>query len=54
MPMRTPQKLHLTPDEPLSVYVESAVPLPSSEHLEDIHNQCKGLDGYAPPPSPRG
>uniref|UniRef100_A0A7S4FMH2 Autophagy-related protein n=1 Tax=Eutreptiella gymnastica TaxID=73025 RepID=A0A7S4FMH2_9EUGL len=40
------QKLKLRPDEPLSVYVETSIPLPKSEALEDIHNICKGLDGF--------
>jgi|UniRef100_A0A7S4CNF3 chromosome segregation ATPase len=40
------QKLQLHPDEPLSVYVDTSIPRPSSEALEDIHNVCKGLDGF--------
>ena len=40
------QKLKLTPDEPLSVYVETSMPLPPSEVLDEIHQLCKGVDGF--------
>lgn len=33
-------------DRPLSVYIDSVVPLPSSELLEDIYSFCKGIDGF--------
>ena len=45
-PLLLLQKLQLHPDEPLSVYVDTSIPRPSSEALEDIHNVCKGLDGF--------
>eukprot|EP00668_Euglena_longa_P041555 GGOE01054700.1.p2 GENE.GGOE01054700.1~~GGOE01054700.1.p2 ORF type:complete len:227 (-),score=89.97 GGOE01054700.1:7-687(-) len=40
------QKMKLGQDCPLSVYIDSGVPLPSSELLEDIYSFCKGIDGF--------
>eukprot|EP00667_Euglena_gracilis_P006441 EG_transcript_6495 len=40
------QKMKLDQDRPLSVYIDSVVPLPSSELLEDIYSFCKGIDGF--------
>jgi len=40
------QKLLLGPGASLSVYVDSAVPVPSSELLEDIYQLCRGLDDF--------
>lgn len=40
------QKLQIPTDSPLSVYVETTAPLPSSEILEQLYEICKQPDGF--------